>query len=398
MTARPIIAQGGALPVFRGRSAQLFRCAACGHILVEGYEPRSLIAIDIECFSCKSITRTEEWPKGEPLPKMLVTLGNAGRFLLKGTVDLREHPALSCDQEIQRASADTAPRPKVNNDWELSPDSLKVLETQLEILTDGVFSKTAARANRARDLGNTKLAPARFSVAWALSQLHQSLLKGIIDLNGLDGIAIAYVQTLRDALHRWRDNPRFHVIAQTLCNDFHHGMTAFTVASYLSDVGNRVGIADTRAHAHTGKSPDLFVNVGRNHSLSIEVKCPQAFFWPSPVPTKEDIQRRLEKEIKDARDQIATGKAGGIVVIGAGHFSPQFAANLEECIKQVTQNKKISTKVAAISAVCFFGPTIQGMSAAGPKLTTGGDVYIACNPRFPEPNPVLTERPASTAG
>ena len=381
---RPVVIQGGELPVFQGRSTQRFCCGVCSNVLVEGYEPRALIAIDIECFKCKSVTRTEAWPVGEPLPIMLMTLGDAGRFLLKGTVDLREYPAISCDQEIQRITAYTSPRPRLDKDWELSEGSLRLLEAELDVMTGGALSRSAARVARARELGNYNLGQARYPIAWALAHLEQSLRKGALALDGMDGIAIAYLQMLRDALYRWRQHPRFHVIAETLCNDFHHGMTAFTIASYLSDVGNSVGITDTEEHAHRGRSPDLFVNVGRAHAISIEVKCPQSFFWPSAIPTSKDISRRLEKEIRNARDQIAGAQEAGIVVIGAGHFSRHFALEVKACLEDVTKMRRISTKVAAVATVCFFGPTLE----PGPEISMGGEVNVSLNPRFAKPNPI----------
>jgi hypothetical protein len=129
--------------------------------------------------------------------------------------------------------------------------------------------------------------------------------------------------------------------------------------------------------------------------MSIEVKCPKSFYWPAPVPAKKDLEWKLKEEIKGARDQIAGGKAGGLVVIGAGQFSSTFAADLEESLKDVVQNQRISTKIAAVSAVCFFGPKIEGWHGSGPKLTSGCHVYIALNPRFPEPNPIQTDRDSS---
>ena len=388
-TTRPVIVQGSTAPVFRGPSGRVLRCDDCAHVLVDGYDPRSLIGVDIECFKCKAITRTDSWPNGEPLPTTLVTLGDAGRFLIKGTVDLKERAAMSCDQEIARVRTGTSPRPQSDANWELSPDSLMVLETELDILTDGAIQKMTASVKRAHGAGNITFAQAKSPPVWALAQLYSSLSKGHINLDGPDGIAISYVQTLRDSLHRWQQHPLFTIIARSLCHEFHHAITAFTVASYLSDHGNNVGITDTSVQQ--GKSPDLFLNVARNETLSIEVKCPQVFFWPAQPPSKPDMARRIEREIKRARDQI-TGTAGGVVVIGAGHSVPGFHMELEQCIKEVVQNGRVSSRVAAVAAVAFYSARVEGRGRDGPKITTGGHVSVARNPRFPEPNPVETER------
>jgi hypothetical protein len=265
-----------------------------------------------------------------------------------------------------------------------------VLETELDIFTGGAIQKMVASVKRAHAAGNSTFAQEKSPPVWALAQLHRSLSSGHINLDGLDGIAIAYVQTLRDSLHRWQHHALFSAIARSLCHEFHHAMTAFTVASYLSDHGNNVGITDTSAQR--GKSPDLFINVTRNETLSIEVKCPRAFFWPAQRPSKSDIARRIEREIKSARDQI-TGTAGGVVVIGAGHFSAGFDTELHQCIKEVVGNGPVSKRVAAVAGVAFYSPRIERWDGNGPRITTGGHVHIARNPRFPGPNPVETERP-----
>lgn len=388
VTARPVIIQGSIAPVFRGPSGNALRCGGCGHVLVEGYDPRSLIAIDIECYKCKTITRSDQWPKGEPLPTTLVTLGDAGRYLIKGTVDLKDRAAMSCDQEIARVRTSTLPKPQSRAHWELTPDSLMVLETELDVLTDGAIQKMTASAERARGAGNETFAQVKSPPVWALAQLHIALSKGQIDLDGIDGIAIAYVQNLLDSLHRWQHHPLFNVIARSFCHEFHHAITAFTIASYLSDHGNDVGITDTSTQR--GKSPDLFINVARHETLSIEVKCPQAFFWPAKRPCKAEIARRIEREVKAARNQI-TGSAGGVVVIGGGHHAHGFHVDLEECIKDVMGGGRVSRRVAAVADIAFYGAAFDGPDANGPRITSGGRVYIAHNPRFPGPNPVETE-------
>lgn len=382
---RPVIVQGSTAPVFRGPSGDAFHCVGCDHVLVDGYDPRSLIAIDIECFNCKAITRTHSWPIGEPLPKTLVTLGDAGRFLIKGTVDLKDRAAMSCDQEIARVRTATLPKPQSEAQWELSPDSLIALETELDVPTDGAIQKMVARAKRADGAGNTNFAQIKSPLVWALGHLHNSLAKGQINLDGLDGIAIAYVQRLRDSLHRWHHHPLFNVIARSICHEFHHGIAAFTVASYLSDHGNNVGITDTSNQR--GRSPDLFINVSRNETLSIEVKCPKAFFWPALPPSKADMIRKIEREIRDARDQI-TGTAGGVIVIGSGHPVVGFSNEFNECIHEVVGTGRISKRVAAVVGIAFYGARIEGRTASGPRITTGGDVHVVSNPRFPDPNPV----------
>ena len=389
MNTRPAVVQGSLLPVFQGRSAQSFQCSACGHVLVQGYELRCLIAVDIECFKCKSVTRTAEWPDHEPLPMSLVTLGDVGRFLIKGTVDMREGiAAFTCDQEIARVQAHVAPRQKNDSPLELTPESLSTLAIELDLLTDGAIKKMVQSAKRARAAGNASFAASKSPLVWALEQLNRAMAAGEINLDGPDAIAIAFIQTLRDSLRRWRQHPLFHLIAKSLCTEFHHAMTQFTVASYLSDHGNRVGITNTTRQV--GRSPDLFINMGANATVSIEVKAPSSFFWPAPQPDTATIQERMERQIKKARKQI-TGNIGGIVVLGLGYFPTSLHAEVHECIKRLTVSGRVSTRIAAIAAVYFSESRLSIANRTEPRMETGGQVLIALNPRFVGSNPIRTQ-------
>lgn len=382
---RPVIVQGSGQPVFRGRSAETFRCAQCGYVLVEGYEPRRLIALDLECFACKSVTRTAEWPAGEPLPQSLVTFGDVGRFPVHGTVELTERHVFSCDAEIARVTASTAPRDRDGTPWKVSPEAFAALEAELDALTEGAFSDMVARAKKAEQSGNKAFAQFKSPAVWALRHIQRSLAERLLDFNGLDGIAFGYIEILRDALQRWGHHPRFREFARPLCHEFHHSMTALTIASYLAQHGNQVGI--TNRPRHGAQSPDLFFG-DVEHPLAIEVKCPQAFFWPSPPPAPAEIARKVEREIKAARDQLPA-KPGGVVVLGARQPGG-FGASLEAAVHALAQRNQISTRVAAVSIVSFFGPTIEGWSSVGPNISSGANIHVVLNPRFAGENPIRT--------
>jgi hypothetical protein len=81
-----------------------------------------------------------------------------------------------------------------------------------------------------------------------------------------------------------------------------------------------------------------------------------------------------------------------VVVIGAGHPVFGFNSELDECIKEVLGSGQVSRRVAAVVGIAFYGAKIEGQDATGPKITSGGEVYVARNLRFTGPNPVETER------
>jgi len=387
LTDTSVIVQASHAPVFRGSSSKLFRCNSCGHVLIEGYDSRRLIAIRIECFRCKTITMTDPWPVGEPLPNSLLNLGRAGRIALSDPVDVREGVALSSSSEIERVKGLTGPRAPSRSRWELSRSWLNALETELDILTDGAVQKMAARVRRADRAGNAKYGHIEAPPVWAMARLRSALEAGYVDFGGSDGLAFAYVQTLRDCLDRWHDRPRFSEIARSLCYDFHHAVTTLSIASYLSDHGNHIGI--THTSAQQGRSPDLFINVDGYDKLSMEVKCPRALFLPSERLTAADLARKLEKEIKSAAGQI-TG-SGGIVVIGSGRPSDEPDLELTQAIDHIIARGKISRQVAAVSSIQLYSRVPRNQHANERGWTIGGWVHVALNPRFIGPNPVETQ-------
>jgi hypothetical protein len=372
--------------MFRDLGDGTFRCGDCGHVLVEGYNPRSLVAIDIECFLCKTRSRTPAWPDGEPLPAQLFNFG-AGVFRFKDTVCLSGQIVIS-DREIARVKASVQPRPYVDAVWELSEDSICALELELDLLTGGAYQKLVASSARAHRAGNLTFAQVKAPLVWALRELRAAIEQRRIDLDITGGIAISYVQLLRHSLQRWRHHPLFESIARSICSEFHHTIAAFTVAGYLADQGNKIGITDTANQR--GQSPDLFIPVGKQERFSIEVKCPQALFWPARPPSREDVFRKIKAEVKDARDQI-TGSAGGLVVIGAGHALLDFDRIFEASINDVVSRGCVSTRIEAIVGVSFFSSQGNLSALNIVPFTTGARMFIAINHRFQGPRRIDTE-------
>ncbi len=191
MNARPVLLQGSERPIFRGEGNEPFSCRSCGHVLVEGYEPRKLIGVDIECAKCGAISTTQLWDEREPLPASLVTLGSSGRFLIKGTVDVVGKPtSISCDQEIDRVRANKC-QPPPQDGLDISLDMLAAVTQEVDLWTNGAFSEALSSARRARASGNNLFT--RCPLAWAVDRITEALQRGEIDLNGHDGAALLYL-------------------------------------------------------------------------------------------------------------------------------------------------------------------------------------------------------------
>lgn len=375
----PRIVQGSRAPAFKGNGKGNLACNGCGHILVEGYDSRCLIAIGIECFLCKAVTQTAPWPIGEPLPQRLGSLGDKGAFRIESTVDMTQgDAAFSCDQEIARVEAATGVRNPQPEGLEITSDGLKSLETKLEVLSSGAFRKCFASTQRALQAGNHLYL--NFPPAWAMAHLQRRITLGALDLQGADGVAIVYLQTLLHLIARWQHHPLFSIMSKALVHEFHHVLTLLITASHLADHGNRIGFTDPGNAS--GRSPDLFLNIGAMSRVGIEVKAPSDLQWPRPAPAAERLARIIEKQLRSARGQIAAG-AGGIVVLGSSISGPDFRQAFEASATSLIERGKVSTRIAAVAGVCLTPhPQVNGSVGSALNSTVQAEFFILRNTRY----------------
>lgn len=378
----PVIVQASKAPVFMGQGAGNLVCKACGQVLVEGYEPRRLIALNLQCGGCNTITRTALWPRGEPLPQKLVTMGDAGHFWLSGPIDISGGIAVTCNQEIARVAAETGVRPPPEHaGFEITPDGLSAVQTRLNLLSDGAFEESLAKTDRAIDLGNDRFP--KYPLAWAVSQLRRGINRNLLKLQGADGVAIVYLQIFLHLVARWQHHPLFALLSKALVHEFHHTMVMLTLASYLADHGNRIGFTDPGTAE--GRSPDLFINLGPSDRAVIEVKAPTALQWPNSCPSAERLEGVIEKHLKVARGQI-TSKSGGIVVVGSLHLSPGFKEMFEGRVESLITRGKVSSRMVAVGGVCLALPQFAVVSPAGIYSQVAAYAFVRLNPRFKGPS------------
>ena len=379
----PRIVQGSRAPVFKGGGAGNLLCNGCRHVLVEGYNSRSLIAIGIQCFLCKTVTQTAPWPIGEPLPRRLVTLGDNGAFLIAGTVDMTNgNAAFSCDQEIARVAVATGVRNPQQDGLDITLEGLQALGTKLEVLSSGAFGKGLASTQRALRAGNARFL--NYPPAWAMTHLQRQIALGALDLRGADGVAVVYLQTLLHLIARWQHHPLFSIMSKALVHEFHHVLTMLITASYLADHGNPIGFTDP-GNA-TGRSPDLFINIGPMSRVGIEVKAPTDLQWPQPLPTLERLERIVERHLRDARGQIAAG-AGGIVVLGSSIPDPGLRGMFEASVASLIDRGGVSTRIAAVAGVCLAPhPQLEAFSGTNLNSTVSAEFFIQRNTRYAGPD------------
>jgi hypothetical protein len=376
-TARPRLVQRSSAPMFRGSGVVEFTCIQCGHLLVEGYQPRQLLAIDLQCWRCGAVSRTANWPDDEPLPHALATIGSVGVYNIGSTVDMRVGGgAVSCDQEIARVRARTGIQAEATTGIDLTDDGFAKLEVRLRLLCDG-FDTCLKRTRTAFARGNTLFMD--FPPAWAFLHLKKSIASGHVDLRGADGVALAYLQIVLVVLSRWQHVDRFPAIQAALLYEFHHSIAQMVFATYMADAGNDIGFS--APHKEGGRSPDLFINGDAFARHSLEVKAPRDLQWPNPAPNAGRLQRIIEAKLKESRGQIES-QGGGVLVIGASVADPQFRQLSEQVVRALVESGRVPSRISAIAVVNIARHST--ITATSPLLyvSTEWDVFAVSNPRY----------------
>lgn len=341
----PRLIQSGNGPIFEGSGTNNFTCENCGNLLAINIHLRSLIAIDIQCGKCNHTTRTPSWPDNEAMPAILLTLGSEGHFRVDGPIILNEISAFSCYQEVARIISLTGSKPLPSHSLILSHESLENLVFELNFYTNNKFKKKLDSALRAYKSGNINFLES--PLAWSIVHLRQRIQDRDNKLSNMDLVAIHYFYQYHEAIIAWKHHPMFPHIAKAISSEFHHLITMLATASYMEHLGNRIGFTETSTN--TGRSPDLYINIGINNRLSIEVKAPKALHWPQNNQTLYDLERAITGALKSAGGQIIA--SSGLVVISASSFTANIKALFNEAIINVLALNRTSSKIEAVAGV-----------------------------------------------
>lgn len=384
----PYCIQGSAAPAFKGEAntGVHFDCP-CGHRLIEHFDPDAFVRVAIKCFVCAAVSETPSLPLGEILPRTLVTLGADGGYLLGSTVIARAGVAMTCDQEIARSRADTAPRTAGHPSFELSIGGLDRMEAQYDALIGGRL------ASQQRSLSRYPLDdPAgvlEFPFAWATAHLRKTLLCGSVDLSKAEtATALAWIEAFRHVTSIWGHHPRFALTASTLAASFLHTVPQLIVAAYLYEAGNRVGLA-TSGEKGT-PIPDLYVRQRVGEIFHIEVKAPRALQWcPSKSLSVPDISKAVMSALENSRHQI-NSKRKGVLVISSSLMHPDIPDVVEAELNRVLKSR--GRNRSGVAAIVSISPVSAGLTkrSEGLEFGTTYAFRVSKNPHFVGENPVNT--------
>lgn len=378
------------MPAFRGVVAtdKRLQCAAgCGSVLIENYVEDCYASVGIQCFKCGQITRTPGVSLGEVLAVSTVSLGSKGRYLLGSTVSVPLGAVLTCEQEIEREIALTAPQ-KCSTELAISEDGIKRLVAAYDEIIGGKFEQQKAIVGRS-GMQSVKTHP----FAWAIIHMERCLRSGTVDVRHANTLtALMWLLMFSHVVGTWQHHPRFGVIAKDLGKpkSFLHTSAQLITAAYLYHAGNRVGLS--LEDSQGVPNPDLYIRIAPHGKLFFEVKAPEALQWGGSVHVSiNTIQKAVKDCIKRSSAQINRTHRGALV-ISSSLVSNSFPALIEKSVQQSLKLKGHNHR--GLAAVVWLSPsnvTLDGLSGDmrfGCEFVFG----VAINEHFDGDNPISTNR------
>lgn len=342
----PYCIQGSALPAFRGEidTGKNLQCSSgCGQVLIEHYVEDCYAKVGIKCFKCGQITWTPSLPLGEVFATPTVSLGSKGRFLLGSTVNVPSAAVLTCDQEIEREIAATAPR-ECSTELVITDQGLERLVEQYDEIVGGKFGQQRNIVDR---LGMQSIKT--FPFVWAIGHLRKCLGSGVIDIHQANTFtALMWLNMFSHVVGTWQHHPRFKIIAKDLGKpkSFLHTSAQLITAAYLYHAGNRVGLS---LEDREGVSnPDLYIRSAACGRIFLEVKAPEALQWDNRAHVSfETINKAIKDCIKRSSAQINRTHRG-VLVISSSLMSNAFPALFEKSVRHTLRLKGWDHKGLAV--------------------------------------------------
>jgi hypothetical protein len=158
----------------------------------------------------------------------------------------------------------------------------------------------------------------------------------------LDGNQLSEIVTMVSLFRRWRNHPAWSRLVESLAADTEgpHTLMVLTVASYLVDAGNGVGIVFANA---PGRIPDIWLQPTLTERLNVEVKTPQVLRGPrktslTSAAAEDLIQRQLKRAASTKGGQLDPAQSG-ILAIGGFHLGEDTMETLAAAAARVLQSQ-----------------------------------------------------------
>src|ERR1700682_2458374 len=280
-------------PVFAGAASDGidWTCQKCGTVLASAAYEGQFIEIVCRGPSCGAFGGSPLRELGDPVIAGTV-MYPPGRYRLSSTLDVPGPVPMAGQTAVDAYIHETGIRiPGAVPSWEgpreLTSATLLRLAAELEALLGGGEQVTPPPPR-----GHHLLELAKYAKLAAATLEDRDAAQVT-----LDGNLIAEIDTTATMFRRWSHDPAWpHLVAALRnSNDVRHNVMLLTVASYLVDHGNGVGLM---ARSTDGRIPDAWLRASLLEHLELEVKTPQALRGPRTLLGADDAFRVLERQLR----------------------------------------------------------------------------------------------------
>jgi hypothetical protein len=304
-------------------------CPACDTEIALNVYPRQLVDITFCCPSCMKISYTPGREAGQPPAGRPVVLGPK-QYGITSSVDLGNVPVMWMSQRalqghISESGARThMPDGEIRQSTILNAASLLRLAEEAAQLLGKKYS--ALQESDKRGQASPTPPPMRHRLIELIEYARKAASLVGTDLSSadseLDYRQLTELKATTMLFRRWRHHPAWPQLMTSLTNntETQHSVMLLTVAGFLTDTGNPVGIVFRQG---SGKIPDMWIEPSLGQRLNIEIKTPVEFRAPEERPTVdsmyETIARLVNKCASSRHGQLAP-EHSGVLIIGAFHL------------------------------------------------------------------------------
>ena len=363
-------------------------CCGCETVLGLGVHELQLVDVLVECPGCHSLNESHTRSPGEPLSSSI--LFSPGRHLFSRTVRTDwaafvSERALNAHRREVGLLPYSSPEPLVIP-LVVNGPSLRGLIARVAALLGAEYARLKSIDQRGQRA--TRTPPKNRNPLMALIADVESAAEDI-EKGGRFAhaslAAIAELDSLLTSIERWSNHPQWPRLAKTLkTQEATHLIALLLVASYLSEVGNAVGIVDD-SRASTSM-PDLFLRPTVAHRIHIEIKTLVAFQNPTEAVTHADAEELIGEELHNcaaAKKGQLTAEQTGMLVLGCSRLGEASQQVLESAALAALTASTDKRHIAAI-LIC----DLNVLRDNGMMVWPGMRVRLVQNPHYDGKHPI----------
>ena len=351
----------------------------CGKSLGVGLYSRQVLNLLIRCGECSRLLESPIRPLGQPIAGRPVYIPPGGTYLLGGLLDVIDKPVMMAGHDAllgyaretgrqMRGIYDPGLDPVIGS---LDADSLLTVAERLRSLLGNDYAQLAEADARGR---SSQTPPARRHRLVELIEFAEKTADRLSDWDGhgrfnLNGDLLAESVTVLAAGTRWQNHPAWPSLRATLVSDTEmpHTVMLLTVASYLVDANNGVGVHLNPSRQRV-TTADMWIEPSLSQRVDLEVKTPLALRGPKTPISEPHAVAIIERTLKKSSPQ-RRNTASSLLIIGGYHMGSSYNTLVSTAKAMLLlERRKWRGLAGIIIADCTFD--------AGQSLD-GGDTHFA---------------------